>query len=117
MLVFNLKEILQARQIEKPYSFLVKAGFTPHIANDLIHSHSRNFSLDHIEKLCEILHCEPNDLLVYKPNVNHKVATDHPLNKLLAKNIDFNWQQTLKTLPLEQLKEVANFISQPKQED
>jgi DNA-binding Xre family transcriptional regulator len=115
MLVFNLKEVLLARQIERPYSFLVKAGFTSHTANDLIHSYSRNFSLDHIEKLCEILHCEPNDLLVYKPNANNKVTADHPLNKLLAKNIDFNWHQTLKTLPLEKLKEVAEFINKPKE--
>lgn len=114
MLVFNLRAIMKTRQIERPYTFLVKAGISPHSANDLLNGHIRTFRLDHIEKICELLYCEPNDLLDYKPNSTQKLADDHPLNKLIPKNEEFDWQQTLKTLPLEQLKEVAKLINQSK---
>jgi DNA-binding Xre family transcriptional regulator len=117
MLVFNLKAVMLARQIERPYSFLVKAGISPHSANDLLHSQTRTFRLDHIEKLCEILHCEPNDLLRYKPDNNNKLAETHPLNKLTAKTTDFDWNHTFKTIPLDKLKEVADFINKPKKDD
>ena len=115
MLVFNLKEVMKARQIERPYSFLVKAGISPHSANNLLHSESRVFRLDHIEKLCEILHCEPNDLVAFKPNATQKLQQNHPLNKFLAKEDTFDWQQTLKTMPIAQLKEVSKLINQAKE--
>ena len=116
MLIFNVKEICKTRQIERPYTFLVRAGFSPHSANNILNSQSHVFRLEHIEKLCEILHCEPNDLLIYKPNNTNKLAETHPLNKLIPKNNNFDWQQTLKTIPLEKLKEVAEFINKPKEE-
>jgi hypothetical protein len=42
---------------------------------------------------------------------------NHPLNKLIPEQEDFNWQETLKTLPVSKLKEVAKFINDAKQED
>jgi DNA-binding Xre family transcriptional regulator len=116
MLSLNVTEICKTRQIERPYTFLVKAGISPHTANDIVNGYSRAIRLDHIEKLCEILHCEPNDLLIYKPNNTNIIAENHPLNKLIPKQSDFDWQQTLKTLPLNQLKEVAKFINNPNEE-
>ncbi|MGL2965503.1 helix-turn-helix domain-containing protein [Flavobacterium sp. XGLA_31] len=115
MLSLNVTEICKIRQIERPYTFLVKAGISPHTANDIVNGYSRAIRLDHIEKLCEILHCEPNDLLAFKPSANVKITDNHPLNKLIPKQSEFDWQQTLKTLPLEQLKEVADFINKPKE--
>ena len=117
MLYLNVIEICKTRQIERPYSFLVKAGISPHAANDILNAYSRAIRLDHIEKLCEILHCEPNDLLAYKPNSTNKLAESHPLNKLIPKQSDIDWQQTIKTIPLEKLKEVADFINKPKDEN
>jgi len=116
MLSLNVTEICKTRQIERPYSFLVKAGISPHTASDIVNGYSRAIRLDHIEKLCEILHCEPNDLLVYKPESTYKVAETHPLNKLIPKNTDFDWHQTLKTIPLNKLKEVAAFINKPEED-
>ena len=116
MLFLNVIEICKTRQIERPYSLLVKAGISHHAASDIVNGYSRAIRLDHIEKLCEILHCEPNDLFAYKPESNNKLAETHPLNKLIPKNTDFNWQQTLKTMPLDKLKEVAEFINKPKED-
>jgi DNA-binding Xre family transcriptional regulator len=116
MLYLNVTEICKTRQIERPYSFLVKAGISPHTANDIVNGYSRAIRLDHIEKLCEILHCEPNDLLVFKPGSTNIVPETHPLNKLKATPTTFDWSETIKTLPLDKLKEVAEFINKPKKE-
>lgn len=111
MLSFNLEAIMKARQIERPYSFLVKAGISPHTAYTLLNSESRSFRLDHVEILCEILHCEPNDLIVFVPNGKQKSQENHPLKKFIEKKEDLDWQQTLKTTPIEQLKELSRQLS------
>lgn len=51
MLSLNLNQIFKARGIERPYTFLVKAGFTPHSANALLNSKTKTFRLDHIENI------------------------------------------------------------------
>ena len=115
MLVFNLKAVMQARQIERPYSFLVKAGISPHSANDLLHSQTRSFRLDHIERLCEILHCEPNDLIAFNPDNVQKLQENHSLNKFIPKEETFDWQETIRTMPITELKEIGRIIKESKE--
>jgi hypothetical protein len=43
MLFLNVTEICKTRQIERPYSFLVKAGISPHTANDIANGYSGPF--------------------------------------------------------------------------
>ena len=114
MLYFNLNAVLKARQIEQPYTYLVKAGISPHSATKLLNSQTRVFRLDHIEKLCQILHCEPNDLVQFKPSTNQNLPENHPLNKLLQTETDLTWQNSLKTMPLSQLKELTKKINESK---
>lgn len=116
MLIFNIQAVLKARQIERPFSFLVKSGFSRHAAHNILNNQTRSLRLDTIEKLCEILHCQPNDLLVFKPNPNQNLPESHPLNNLLYKEEEHNWQQTLKTLPLNKLKEISKIINQTTEE-
>lgn len=111
MLSFNLQQVFKIRQIEKPYSFLVKIGIAPHTATRLLNNQVRVMRLDHIELLCQNLHCEPNDLLVYNKDQNNIFAQNHPLNNLIFKQNDNNWQETLKTIPLKQLKEITSIIT------
>jgi DNA-binding Xre family transcriptional regulator len=117
MLSLNLTSILKARQVQKPYSYLVQIGISPATATKMVNDRMRVFRLDHIELLCKELHCEPNDLLVYQPNSNNKLPENHPLNKLLLKEDNTQWQETLKTIPLKQLKEIAAIIAQSKPEN
>ena len=114
MLSLNLKPVFKARGIEKPYTFLVKAGFPSYTAHNLLNSKTVTFRLRHIDKLCTILNCRPDDLLVWTPNRNEKLADSHPLTRLKKQNIDNNWQETLKTMPLDQLNEIASIINKHK---
>lgn len=115
MLLFNLESVVRARQVERPYSFLVKAGISPHSAITLLNSESRSFWLNHVEILRKILHCEPNDLIIFIPNKSQKLINNHPLNKFIEKEETLDWQQTFKTIPIEQLKEVSKLINQSKE--
>ena len=116
MLSFNLHEIFKARQIDKPYSFLVKAGISPQAVEKIVSNRSRVFRLDHIEKLCEVLHCEPNDLLTFKPDSHSPIPKNHPLFNLISNDEDLQWDETLRTLPLSQLKELSKQLANPKEE-
>jgi DNA-binding Xre family transcriptional regulator len=114
MLTLHLTPIFKARGIKKPYSFLVKAGLSPHSANYIAYGKGRVFRLDHIELLCKLLVCEPNDLLAWKPNKNELIAKDHPLTKLKQEPIDDSWQQTLNKMSYKQLKEVKIILPDEK---
>lgn len=111
MLSLNLLPIFKARGIERPYSFLVKAGLTPHTANSLLNSKTRIFRLDHIEKLCLILKCEPNDLLVWHPNKNEVIADNHPIIKLkYDESSRMDLKETLSMMSYKELKSLSTKI-------
>lgn len=80
MLTLDLQRVFRLKAITKPYTFLTAHGFTHHTAYRLANGKCRSISLRHLEKLCRILHCEPHDLLAYKPEPN----TVQPLNDPLA---------------------------------
>ena len=112
MLFLNLKPIFNARGIEKPYSFLVKNGFTYHAATNLLNSNTRIFRLDQIERLCEVLLCEPNDLLLWKPDSGKTIAPNNPLHKLIDTNENkTDLKNSLLNLPYQQLKEISNKLT------
>lgn len=113
MLSYNLHPIFSARGIEKPFSFLVKNGFTPHSANKILNNDTHTLRLDHVELLCEILFCEPNDLLLWTPSKNKIIHENNPLNKL--RNNDEskpNLKTVLDALPYNKLKELSNQLTE-----
>lgn len=112
MLTFNLTPIFKARGIDKPFSFLVKNGFTNFTATNILNNNTRSFRLDHIEMLCNILVCEPNDLLLFTPDKNKQYAPNNPLLKLTGDDSNSNWPATLATMPFKELKEVTKNIIQ-----
>lgn len=117
MLYLNLKPIFEARQINKPYSFLVKLGIAPHTAHKILNNDSHVLRLDNLTLICQALHCQPNDLLVYKPNLNQPLAENHPLNKLIETPSDNQWQQQLKTMPLDKLKQISQLLNQQENQE
>jgi DNA-binding Xre family transcriptional regulator len=110
MLGFNIKPIFQARGIERPYTFLVKAGLSPHSANSILNSTTRTIRLDHVELLCRVLVCEPNDLLFWIPNSGENLSDNHPLNKLKQVEAAIDLKQTIENMPYRELKEATRTI-------
>jgi DNA-binding Xre family transcriptional regulator len=110
MLSLNLGPIFKARGIESPHALLVKAGIHSATANRILYSNVRGLRLDHIEKLCKILICEPQDLLLWTPDKGETLAATHPLHNLKQQEPVVNWKETLDTMPYKQLKQVTKAI-------
>jgi DNA-binding Xre family transcriptional regulator len=113
MLSLNLSPIFKARGIERPYTFLVKAGLSPHTATTILNNRTRTFRLDHIELLCKILICDPNDLLLYTPGKDDQLPQHHPLNKLKQTDDPIAIKESIASIPFKQLKGITIQINNP----
>lgn len=116
MLYLNLHHIFKIRQIERPYTFLVKIGIAPHTATKILSSNVHTMRLNHIELICKALYCEPNDLLVFHQEPNNPLPATHPLLNLLPTNEDTNWQEQLKTMPISQLNKISKMLNQQEEQ-
>lgn len=65
-ITYRLNEILSERGLNK--SYLRKNGFNPKTVDRLVKNIS--VTIDTINDLCNLLHCEPNDIIVYTPDDN-----------------------------------------------
>lgn len=110
MIRLNLTPVFQARGIEKPYNYLVRSGFTRHTAYSLANNDMLSIHVDHIEKLCTVLVCEPNDLFVFTPRKDRHYPPNHPLLNLLQQDVPGYLKQALANMPLKQLKELTKDI-------
>jgi len=98
------------RGIEKPYTFLVKAGLSPNTATSILNHNTRSFRLDHIELLCDVLVCEPNDLLAWTPEDDKIYPDNYPLVKLILRPGDTKLVDTFSKSTYKELKEVTQTI-------
>lgn len=110
MLSLHLAPIFKARGIQSPHALLVKAGIHSATANRILYENVRSLRLDHIEKLCKILICEPHDLLLWTPDKGDPLAPTHPLHNLKQQEEAVPWKETLDTMPYKQLKQVTKAI-------
>ena len=78
MLTFNFKRVFKARGIEKPFSYLVKAGYSDSFATRVVNSKIERMNLKDVEALCGMLNCTPNDILEWIPDKNEKNTENHP---------------------------------------
>ncbi|GAA4211148.1 hypothetical protein GCM10022289_39650 [Pedobacter jeongneungensis] len=116
MLILNLIPIFVARGIERPSTYLIKAGFSAHSAHYLLHGKTRSVRLDHIEKLCKLLICEPSDLFVWYPEKNENIPDTHPITRLKKPEINESITNLIADLPFKQLAAVAAAIKEKKED-
>jgi DNA-binding Xre family transcriptional regulator len=111
MLYINLHPLFKARGIDKPHTFLVKAGLPSSTAHKFLSGEYRAPRLDNIELICRALHCTPHDILIYSPDNNNPLPPQHPLHKLNRQATDFNLHETFKNLPIEQLNQLSDILN------
>ena len=58
-----LWRIMKAKD-ETTYTLITRHGINPRTINNL--KHNRGITVYTLERLCEILHCTPNDILEFK---------------------------------------------------
>lgn len=83
MLKPNLSRIFITRGIKKPYAFLHNNGFTRNEALRLSSEKIKTLHLRHIERLCFLLNCTPNDLLEYIPDNPQQKSQSNILSSLI----------------------------------
>ncbi len=110
MLTFNFTRIFKVRGINKPFSYLIKLGYSPSFATRITNNRSRRLDLAEIEKLCELLRCTPNDLIEWTPGNNDAANDTHPLMPLMRKDKVAQLTQILNSASIEKLNEIESIL-------
>ncbi len=110
MLRFNFSRVFKARGIEKPFSYLLKSGYSDNFATRVINNRIAKLNLNDIEKLCELLKCTPNDFLEWIPDSKDFDTLTHPLVSIKRGNEAVHLAQLLNTVPLHKLADIEALI-------
>ena len=110
MLRFNFTRIFKARGIDKPFSYLVKKGYSDNFATRVVNNRMLRLDLAELEKLCVLLHCTPNDLLEWIPDTKDNTSDKHPLFSIKRSDKVVELTQILNAVPLDKLGEIESAI-------
>lgn len=112
MLILNLKPIFTARGIEQPIKFMMENGIPRDAAFHFANSHRPQIKIAYIERLCEILICEPNDLFLWQPAKDAKAIEEHPLFPLYRpRETATNFKKLLANVPYKKLNNLSDILS------
>jgi DNA-binding Xre family transcriptional regulator len=109
MLYLNVKRIATLRNIPNLFSYLKQNGFTTNISHRIISNSGSYIRLHHLEKLCLLFRCTPNDILQWQQHPTNLISDNEPITTL-------NHPQTteltnyLKTASIEELTQMHQKI-------
>lgn len=112
MINYNFYRIFKARGVDKPFTYLTKAGFSDNYATKIKNNKIRRIGLKELEKLCILLRCTPNDFYEWIPENDGQVNKDHPLNVIRKSDKVFDLTKTLNSVPLGELDKLEELINQ-----
>jgi DNA-binding Xre family transcriptional regulator len=112
MLILNLQRVFALRGIEKPYTELVKCGISRPTAHNLLSLRVTSIKYSHMENICELLNCEPNDLFEWKPSKTTLHIETHPLKSLKRDDSAQKFSEMIKTIPLDKLSKFESVINE-----
>lgn len=95
-----------------PYSWLVKHGFVPQTVHSWLNYQLGYVKPDHLERLCLLLNCTPNDLFDWREDGKTVVHDTHALRTLIKQKNDI--QTTLRELPLDKLEKLGEMLAELK---
>lgn len=110
MLELNLHRVFALRGVNNPFTTMVKLGISRPTATNLLNNNVSSIKCKHLEKICEFLNCEPNDLYEWKPSKNTPNAENHPLRNLQRLDNPNEISQTLRLIPLDKLNQIKTLL-------
>jgi DNA-binding Xre family transcriptional regulator len=110
MLQYNFSRVFNIRGIERPFTFLRKAGFSEQFASRIKNNKVRRLNMEQLERLCLLLKCTPDDLMEWVPENNSEVSDQHPINKLTRTDHVTNLVRSLHEVPLEKMEKIEKLI-------
>jgi DNA-binding Xre family transcriptional regulator len=78
-IVLNLKPVFAARNIMRPYAYLLKIGINTTTANKMLKGEAIQLNFNQMTLLCLHLNCTPNDLFALR---EMSLPEHHELNKI-----------------------------------
>lgn len=102
-MVLNIKQLCHERGIKHPLAELKKAGISHFVASAYLKEKKPQFVMAHIEILCNLLRCTPNDLFKWVPDDKKDDYPENPL-QTIRKKPSFNLEERLKGMTLEEIK-------------
>ncbi len=112
MLSFNLQRVFALRGISNPHTQLVKIGISRPTASNLLDNRVNSIQGKHLEKICEYLRCEPNDLYEWKPNRDTVNAEEHPLKGLRRDDKAEAFRAMIRNIPLDKIDQVEALLTE-----
>ena len=112
MLIFNIQRVFALRGIGSPYTQLVKMGISRPTAWNLLENKVNSVQGKHLEKICEYLKCEPNDLYEWKPNRDTVKPDEHPLKALRRDDKAEAFRAMIRNIPLDKIDQVEAMLTE-----
>ena len=103
MLTLQIKQLCTLRGIKAPLAAITKAGISQQVAYKYLKGAKRNLSLKHIEMLCALLRCTPNDLFAWTPDDKNQDYPENPLQKIRQQQMP-DLQKVIGGLSLEEVR-------------
>jgi DNA-binding Xre family transcriptional regulator len=103
--------MLAMRGIDRVFNFLNRNGFSRTTASQIAEGSLRSVKVAHIEKICRLLNCTPNDLFEWKHDAQDDLPAEHALKSLDKEDLKpVNVRALLKDIPVEKLPEIEGLL-------
>ncbi len=112
MIHFNFDRVFKARGIDKPFTFLLHAGFSRSFASKINNNKAKRLDFDIMERLCLVLNCTPNDFVEWIPDKDTSVPANHALRLLEKPEKEIDFTSKLNAIPLGKMKDISNLIDE-----
>jgi len=95
-----------------PSSQLVKLGISRPTAWNLLDNKVNSIQGKHLEKICEYLKCEPNDLYEWKPAKDTQNVETHPLKALRRDGNATRYNELIRNIPLDKIHQAETLLAE-----
>ena len=116
MLFLNLKRAFELRGIDNASAYMLKMGISRPTITRLLRGDKSGVSYGHLEKICALLNCTPNDLFEWKPSGDSNLAENHALYALRRNASARSLKEMVKDIPLEKMSEMETLFDDLKKE-
>src|SRR6266487_3336489 len=103
MIALNIFQLCRLRGIKSPLTALRKAGISQKVAFKYLKGEKHTLVIKHIEILCKLLNCTPNELFTWQPDSKTDDIPTHTLQVICQKALP-DVHQRLNSMKVDELR-------------
>ncbi len=115
MIRLRIKSLMKEKGVKAPFKKMVALGISHSIAHDYMSGKKKWILIEHVETLCLLLHCRPNDLFEWLPDDTMQDDPRHPLQQLKPK-APFVLDEAIKNLSPDEIRKLFEKGNEEKKE-